>query len=159
MRTGLTVVLAVIIALVAPGAAFAGQPVRVESQAPTASSVIESCGFPVLMEQEGRIVTKTWYDENNNALRSIETYPGYKITFTNQATGARVSPPTVGPTFTTYNADGSTTTTGSGPWVFYQRNPVTGAFGIFLVRGHFTYQTFPIQQFKGQIDNLCPLLA
>ena len=74
----------------------------------------------------------------------------------------RVRPITLtipGPSFITFNPDGSTTTVGTGPFGFARFSPETGEPGMFLVRGRFIVHADGEFEFvAGTIENVCSRL-
>ncbi len=162
MASRIIIALVCLATLAVPGVAFADPPTReVTTEAP-APVINTSCGFPVLIEAVGKTVRKTWYDDEGNPLRAIETYPGFKWILTSLAPGASGESITLtipGPAFYTFNPDGSTTVVGTGPWGFGGGNPDTGEPGIFLVRGRIIFHADgDIEFVGGTIKAICPLL-
>ena len=162
MKSRTVVALALTLGLVAPSAALARPPVREVLPLPLDVTVGE-CGFAVLIHAEGQTIRTTWYDDAGDPVRAVESYPGLTYVLTNVATGKQISVPIPGPAKYEFNADGSTTVTGSGPWGWWP-NPVTGEHGIFLVRGRLTFTfddagNFSFELLSGQLDNLCPRLV
>ena len=163
MRNRMVVALVLAVALVFPSGAFAGKPVREVRPSPP-DETVTACGFPVLIHSEGRTIRKTWYDDDGNPVRAIETYPGFKSVLTNLLTREQIVLAIVGPAKIEFGADGSETITGAGPWSWYPTNPVTEEPGIFLIRGRLTFTidaegNFSFEHLAGQIDDLCPALA
>ena len=163
MTSKITAVLAVVATLLMPGVASADKPVREVIDLPP-DDVTEACGFPVLVHAEGRIVRTTWFDEDGDPVRAIETFRNFRYVLTNQDTGETVSFAIPGPAFYTFNPDGSTTVEGSGPWGWYPENPETGEAGIFLFTGRLTYTfddegNFSFDKLSGRAVNMCAALA
>jgi hypothetical protein len=159
----MVVVLALALTLVAPSAAVADKPVREVLPLPP-DATVDACGFPVLIHTEGQIIRNTWFDDEGNPVRAVETYPGLRYVLTNVATQRQITVSIMGPALYEFNADGSTTVTGSGPWGWWPANPGTGEPGIFLIRGRLTFTfddegNFSFRLLTGQIDNLCPRLG
>ena len=121
----ITAVLAVAATLTVPGVASADRPVR-EMIDLAPDDVTEACGFPVLVHSEGTIVRTTWLDEDGDPVRAVETYRDFRYVLTNQETQETVSVAIPGPAFYTFNADGSTTVIGTGPWGWYRRTLIPG---------------------------------
>jgi hypothetical protein len=125
----------------------------------------EACGFPVLVHVVGSTVRKTWYDELDNPVRAIETYPGLKYVLTNVETQEQIQFSIVGPATYQYHPDGPFTVSRNGPWGWYPENPETGEPGIFLIRGRLTFTidadnnlaSFDI--LNGHVVNVCPRFA
>jgi len=163
MRCPKPVLLALVLALAAPATAHAQKPVREVLPVPL-DQVTEACGFPVLAHVVGATVRTTWFDEQGNPVRAIETYPGSKYVLTNLQTQKRTELSIVGPAFYEFRPDGSFTVTGTGPWGWYPDNPVTGEPGIFTIRGRLTYTVdaegnFSFDLIAGHIVNVCPRLS
>jgi hypothetical protein len=165
MKYTMVIVLA-LVALVSPSAAMADKPLR-EVFPPPSDVTLEHCGFPVLIHIEGKIVSRTWFDDEGNAVRVIETYPGYKWVLTNLLTQERIVVPVPGRAFVEFRADGSVKVTGTGRWTWGLTHPelITGEPGIFFIRGHFTFVVDPEGNFTsfellgGKIESLCAALA
>ena len=156
------VLLALMVMLVVPGVASADRPVReLIDLAP--DDVTDACGFPVLVHSEGTIVRTTWLDEDGDPVRAIETYRDFRYVLTNQETQEQVSVAIPGPAFYVFNADGSTTVTGTGPWGWYPDNPETGEPGIFLFTGRLTFtfdeENFSFDLLSGRAVNMCAAIA
>ena len=160
------VLLALVVALAVPTAAQAQKPVR-DVLAPPPDDTTEACGFEVLVHAEGATIRKTWFDEQGNAVRAVETYPGSKYVLTNVDTGKQIQFPIVGPAFYEYRPDGSYTVTGSGPWGWWPTNPETREPGIFLIRGRLTFAVdaegdlvlVSFDVINGHVVNVCSRLA
>ena len=141
-----------VLALATPAAA--ARPLR-EVIPPAGDFTEESCGFPVLVHQEGYTIRLTFYDKNDEVLRTTQTYPQFKVTLTNLETGKSLRIVDPGPGFFDEG-----TLVGSGPWFWGQQNPVTGEPGMFLTYGRFTldFDTGAIS-LNGRIRDLCAELA
>ena len=85
MKYRMALALTLAVTLVAPSAAFADKPLR-EVLPLQPDIVTQRCGFPVLVHSEGQIVRSTWFDEDGNPVRAVETYPGLKYVLTNLVT-------------------------------------------------------------------------
>jgi hypothetical protein len=158
------VLLALLVTLAAPAPAHAQKPVR-EVFPPPDDAVTEACGFPVLVHADGAVIRKTWFDEQGNPVRAVETYPGLTYVLTNQTTQQQIQFPVVGPAFYDFHPDGSFTVTGSGPWGWWPENPETGEPGIFLIRGRLTFtvdaegELVSFDVITGHVVNVCSRLA
>ena len=106
----------------------------------------------------------TWFDEDGNPVRAVETYPGLKYVLTNLVTQEQIAVSIVGPTFWEFATDGSATVSSAGPSVWFP-HPVTREPGIFLIRGRYTFELdasgrlTSFRLLSGQVDDLCPRLA
>jgi hypothetical protein len=164
MKYRLPVLLALVVALAAPIPADAQNPVR-EVLPPPPDDTTEACGFPVLVHTVGTTIRKTWFDEQGNPVRAIETYPGLKYVLTNLETQKQIQFSIVGPAFYEFRPDGSFTVTGTGPWGWYPENPETGEPGIFLIRGRLTFTVdaegnlVSFDVIVGHVVNVCSRLA
>jgi len=166
MKYRIPVLLAIVVALAAPIPAQAQKPVR-EVLTPPPDVTTEACGFPVLVHTDGTTIRNTWFDEQGNPVRAVETYPGSKYVLTNLDTGKQIQFTIVGPAFYEFHADGSFTVTGTGPWSWWPTNPETGEPGIFLIRGRLTFTidaegnlvpgSFDV--INGHVVNVCSRLA
>ena len=152
MALRIIVALMCLAALAVPGVAFADPPERTVTTDPHASFVRTTCGFAVLVQPVGTTITRTWYDDEGQG--PVEWI------LTNQESGTSITIKIPGPSVTTYNPDGSSTTVGTGPWGFARFNPAdTEEAGMFLVHGRFTVDAVGNFDFSGRVENLCPLLA
>jgi len=163
IKSCMAVALMLAVTLVAPSAAFADKPLR-EVLPLQPDLVTQRCGFPVLVHSEGQILRNTWFDEDGNPVRAVETYPGLKYVLTNLATQEQIAVSIVGPTFWEFASDGSATVVSAGPSVWFPY-PVTREPGIFLITGRNTFQLdasgrlTSFRLLSGQVENLCPRLA
>jgi hypothetical protein len=158
------VLFTLVLALAAPIPAQAQKPVR-EVLSPPEDVITEACGFPVLVHAEGAVIRTTWFDEQGNPVRAVETYPGLTYVLTNLDTQQQIQFSVVGPAFYEFRPDGSFTVTGTGPWGWWPENPETGEPGIFLIRGRLTFtidaegQLVSFDVINGRVVNVCSRLA
>ena len=111
---------AIVVGLAAPIPAQAQKPVR--EVLPTPGDVdTNACGFPVRVHTVGTTIRKTWFDEQGNPVRAVETYPGSKYVLTNLETQKQIQFTIVGPAFYEFRPDGSFTVMGTGPWGWWRR--------------------------------------
>jgi hypothetical protein len=163
----ITAMFLALLALVTPSAALADKPLR-ELLAPPSDFTLETCGFPVHVHVEGRVVSRTWFDDEGNPVRASETYPGgYRWVLTNLVTQGQLTVPVSGPVFAEFNPDGSVTVRGTGRWIWGRVYPelITGEPGLFFIRGHFTFTVDAegnlsgFELIGGQVESLCDDLA
>jgi hypothetical protein len=123
--------------------------------------VDESCGFPLEVQQTGFLVAIEWVNADGS-LRRFEAYPQLKATYTNPSTGETLKVNFSGPAHITEGADGSSTLTGTGLWLF-GNDPDTGELGIFLLSGRFvlSIDAQGNESFRraGRVTDLCAQLA
>ena len=87
MPSRIVVALVCLAALTVPGVAFAAPPTRTVLETPE-PFIRTTCGFPVLVQPVGTLIRKTWYDEEGNPVRAIETSQGFRWILTSLAPGA-----------------------------------------------------------------------
>jgi hypothetical protein len=120
------------------------------------------CGFPTLENVSAKVIRTTYSDAEGRVTRVREVYPHYVTTVTNLETGATIKVNIPGPSFTTFNRDGSTTLVGTGPWSFLD-HPDTGEPGYYLLKGRFELTTSADGEVTftrvGKVESLCDDLA
>jgi hypothetical protein len=99
------------------------------------TTVVDTCGFPIQWQSEGKFAVISFTDELGNVFKTIEPIAGrLQFTATNLVSGEALTFHISGPgVFQTY-PDGSFSFTTFGPWLVI-RNPITLEFGMFLIQG------------------------
>jgi hypothetical protein len=120
--------------------------------------VIDTCGFPVHVHQEGKVIALDFGD------RLLFAVPGATWELTNPESGASRRVVIPGPEFVELHEDGTVTVRGAGPWVWGRRHPETREPGIWLTIGRFVWVfdadgTLISAEFNGKSENLCEALA
>jgi hypothetical protein len=143
-------------------AAAADPPTR-EVIPPGEDFITDICGYPILVESEGTTIRKTFTNKQGEVVRIIETYPGFRWILTNLDTGETFTAVIPGPAKIRFNADGTTTFQGTGPWGWIGAHPGTGETGFFLLRGRIIEHTDAAgnvtSTFRGRTVDICELLA
>jgi hypothetical protein len=149
--------LGVLASLLAPATGALAQTPDRQVTPLTVESVVNSCGFPV------RIHVEATENALNFGDRLGFTYADAKASLTNLDSGASIRIAIPGPESVEFNDDGTVTVSGPGPWLWFQRHPVTLETGIWLTYG-LIVRTFenrdPISvQQHGTSRNLCDALT
>jgi hypothetical protein len=157
-----TLTVCVALLLLAFGPAASADPPTREVIPPGDDFTEDICGYPILVESEGRTIRKT-FTKQGEVVRIIETYPGLRWTLTNLDTGETSTVVIPGPLKLRFNADGTTTFQGTGPWGWIGTHPGTGETGFFLLRGRIFETTDAAgdvtSTFTGRTVDVCELLA
>jgi hypothetical protein len=123
----------------------------------------EVCGYPIDVDAVGNTIRKTFTDKQGELVRVIETYPGFRWILTNLDTGATFTAVIPGPLKLRFNADGTTTFQGTGPWGWIGTHPGTGETDFFLLRGRIIETTDAAgnvtSTFRGSTLDICEQLA
>jgi hypothetical protein len=161
MRRRVLILSALFLALAIAPAASAGKPTR-EIIPAVPDSVLDLCGFPVLDHEEGYTIVESFTDEEGNLVRQIFTSPGLRETLTNLDTGKTVVLNIEGPGFLDLNPDGSSSFTGTGPYLFLF-DPFKLTPGLFYAAGRFviSFDANGNRSFEivGTIRDVCAELA
>jgi hypothetical protein len=152
---------ALVLLVLAP-AASADAPSR-EMIPPGPDFMDGTCGYPILVHSEGTTIRMVFTDNQGEVVRQIEVYPGFRQVLTNLDTGETLTVVNPGPLMLRFNADGTTTFRGTGPWVWGPSHPGTGEPGLFLLQGNISLfidaDGNVTSTFTGHTMNLCEQLA
>jgi hypothetical protein len=146
-----------------PGVSFAAAPDRFEGDYEGGVPVVTMrCGFPVLREFEGRVITLTW-TEADGEIRQLFVSPTFRVRLTNPATSKTIVVTSSGPFLARSSPDGSSISWFAGP-SFSSYNPETGAFGLFVFAGRLFTEVDATgavtrRRFVGRVRDLCSELA
>jgi hypothetical protein len=94
-------------------AAYAAAPTK-ESVSIDETFTWDDCGFALQEHDEGTLSFITWFDASGTRTRQLVVAPGFKITWTNPATGKSVTSPNPFVVNKRDNPDGSVTVAFSG---------------------------------------------
>jgi hypothetical protein len=158
-----TLAACVALVLLALATAAPADPPTREVFPPGEDFTANDCGYPILVHSEGNTIRTTFTNNQGEVVRQIETYPGFRWILTNLDTGETFTAIIPGPLMLRFNADGTTTFKGTGPWGWGPTHPGTGEPGIFLLRGKISQfidaDGNVTSSFTGHTVNLCEQLA
>jgi hypothetical protein len=132
-RKILTMVSSVLVVLATAGPASATKPLR-EVNTQGDFVIRGQCRFPVLGQIEGTEIIKTFLDAAGEPMKQIVTFPGNRITLTNQRSGISITVSGTGSSQLRARADGAFSARAMGHGPFFP-NPLTGEPGIWYLSG------------------------